>query len=116
MVLRLRPELSSGDLRSLRDRLKLRPDHRGVNFGSERRLGREATVAPADHVLASDELGIAADSLSDQFGVLDDIAAVSDDSGDQNLAGRKLDVFPQAPLVLMTRVRVLKGNCFGVDL
>src|SRR5262245_38228534 len=116
MVLRLRPELFRRDLRTFRHRLKLRPDHGGVYLGIKRRLGGKSAVAPAEHVLASDELGIAADSLSDQFRMLDDITAVSDDSGDQNLAGRKLDVFPQAPLMLMTRVRVLKGNCFGVDL
>src|SRR5258708_319465 len=46
----------------------------------------------------------------------DNIAAVGDDPRNEDFAGRKLDVFPQAPLVLMTRVRVLKGNCFGVDL
>src|SRR6266850_5093637 len=75
-------------------RLKLRPNYARVDFRFERRLRGKAAVAAADHVLTSDELDVSDDALGDQFRVLDDVAAVCDDSRDQNFSDRKLDVFP----------------------
>src|SRR6266849_4274323 len=64
----------------------------------------EAAVRPGDHVLASDQTGVPDDPLGDELRVLDEIARVADHAGDQDLAVRKLHVFPHAPFVLVARV------------
>src|SRR6266508_2755581 len=113
-ILRLRSELFGRDLRAFRHRLELCSNHSGMNLWVESGLRRESAVASADHILAPDELGVPADSFRDQFGVFDDVTAVGDHSGDKDLSRRKLDVFPQAPLVLMARIRRFERNSFGI--
>ena len=49
--------------------------------------------------LFSDDLGIAKKSLGNELRVLDDVAGVRDDAGDQDLAGRQPNRLPYMVLV-----------------
>src|SRR5262249_50942475 len=44
-----------------------------------------ATVAAADHILAADQVGVAADAMRDQLGMLDEVRLGLDHAGDQRL-------------------------------
>ena len=70
--------------------------------------GRPATdtaVRAGDHVLAADQLCIANDALGDELRVLDDVAGVTDDTGNQYLAVGQLRVLEDGPLPLVTGIR-----------
>ena len=49
-------------------------------------LGGETAVGPGDHVLPTHQLGVSGETLSDKFGVFDDVARVSDHPWDEHLA------------------------------
>lgn len=54
--------------------------------------------------------------LGHEFGVLNDIGRMADDSGEQNFSFRKFHILPDHPLMLMTRVghfeRIGASVCF----
>ena len=68
------------------------------------REARKAAIGAGDHIFSPDDAGKARDALRDGFGMLDQIGGMGDDTGDQRLAFRQLDVFPDPPLVLVPRV------------
>src|SRR5262245_62462931 len=70
-----------------------------------RARGAEAAVGAGDHSLASDHPGEALDALRHQLRMLDEMYAVRDHAGDQELVVRQLDLPPDRPFVLVTRVR-----------
>src|SRR3989475_6905770 len=98
------PELSRRQARAFHARLDLRP--RDLRVAAAR---PEAAARPRHHVLAPDEPRVLHEALGHQLGVLDEVAGVADDAGDEDLAGGELDVFPHAPLVVVARVRRLDG-------
>src|SRR5438093_1538956 len=61
-------------------------------------------VICAAHILACKKPCIAEDALGHQFGVLDYIGRVADDTWDKHLARRKLHVLPHLPFVRMARI------------
>src|SRR3989454_4345082 len=98
------PELSRRQARAFHERLELRP--RDLRMADAR---PEAAVRPRHHVLAPDDPRVLHEALGHELGVLDEIAGVADDAGDEDLAGGELDVFPHAPLAGGARVRRLDG-------
>ena len=83
---RLLPELPRRAPRPLGHAGELRPH----DVGDDRRLphpGAEATVGPADDVLASDQLRVAADALGNQVRVLDEIRRRVQHAWDATQAG-----------------------------
>src|SRR3989475_7827009 len=98
------PELSRRQSRAFHERLELRP--RDLRMADTR---SETAVRPRDHVLAPDEPHVLHEALGDELGVLDEVAGVADDAGNEDLAGGELDVFPHPPLVIVARVRRLDG-------
>lgn len=63
--------------------------------------GGEAAVRTRHHILTADYACEITDALSDQFGMLDKVADRIDYAGNQDLAGRQLDVFENRPFMLM---------------
>src|SRR5580704_6112390 len=76
-----------------------------MHFAGGREAG-EAAIGAGDDVLAPDDLGKPPDALGDRLGMLDEVRAVRDDAGDQQLAVRQLRLLPRPPLVL-----VLVADC-----
>src|SRR6185312_14322993 len=73
------PEAPRRDRRTLGHRRELRPD----DIGIDRRLADPcavAAVAAGHHVLATDALGVAADALGDELGMLDEVRLRFDDA------------------------------------
>src|SRR6188472_799291 len=66
------PELPGGDARAFCHRRHLRPDDIGIDRGLAD-PGAVTTVAAGDHVLAADQLGVAADALRNQLRMLDEV-------------------------------------------
>src|SRR6185312_16153229 len=66
------PELLGGDARAFRHRRHLRPYHIGIDGGLAN-PGAVAAIAAGDHVFAPDQLGIAANALRNQLGMLDEV-------------------------------------------
>src|SRR5262249_41880838 len=67
----------------------------------------QSAIGTRNHVLAADQLRIAYQALGDQLRVLDEVAEMSHHAGHQHLAIRELPLFPDSPLMFMTRVRGL---------
>src|SRR4030095_8240031 len=99
----LLPKLPPGDRGPVRERLQLRPRELRVDAAAE------PTVGAGNDRIASDEASEAADAIGDELGMLDDVGGVADDAGDEDLAGRQLDVFPDSPLVLVAHVAGFEG-------
>ena len=99
-------ELLRRDSRALGERLELRPLDRRVHALEEGAL-REAAVGAAHHALAADELREPDEPVGDELRMLDDVRVVRDDARDEHLPLGQLDVLPEAPLVLVARVRLL---------
>src|SRR5256885_561276 len=104
------PELSRRQSRAFHERLELRP--RDLRMADAR---SETAVRPRDHVLAPDEPRVLHEALGHELGVLDEVAGVTDDAGNEDLAGRQLDVLPYAPLVVVARIRRLDGIALRAD-
>src|SRR5580700_4304633 len=87
-----------------------------MHFAGGREAG-EAAIGAGDDVLAPDDLGKPPDALGDRLGMLDEVRAVRDDAGDQQLAVRQLRLLPRPPLVLVLvpGVAGLEGIGAGVD-
>src|SRR2546425_9462708 len=98
------PELSRRQSRAFHERLELRP--RDLRMADAR---SETAVRPRDHVLAPDEPRVLHEALGDELGVLDEVAGVADDAGNEDLAGGKPDGFPHPPLRIWTPGRRLDG-------
>src|SRR5690348_15282645 len=58
----------------------------------------EAAVRAGNHVLASDDLGIAYDPMRHEIGMFDEVGGVAHHTRHQNLALRNLRVLPYLPL------------------
>src|SRR5262245_23100620 len=67
------------------------------------------TIGTSDDVLSPDEARKQGDAISDEFGMLDDVARMTDNAGNQNLAARQLHFFPKFPFMLVPRVGCLDG-------
>src|SRR5215813_12407681 len=103
------PELLCCQACALRHRLKFGPHNGGMDLRVIGGLRGEAAIGPSDHVLPAHQFGIADDALSDEFGVFDDVARVSDYPWDEHLAYGQFHVFPDVVLMLVTRVGSLEG-------
>ena len=79
--------------------------HLGLGGG----LGGEAAVGAADDALASDDVGVADESLGDEFGVFDEVSGVGDDAGDEDLVVGEVDIFPDLPFVFVPGVGAFEG-------
>src|SRR5580700_8997076 len=86
----LAPQLLGGEVGALPHRLELLPDDGAVHLGVVQGLRGEAAIGASDDVLAADQAGEADDALGDQFGMLDNVAGVRDDAGNQDFAFRHL--------------------------
>src|SRR6516162_1172140 len=112
----LLPELPRSEIRAFTHRLELLPNDGGMDLGTVEGLGREAAIGARDHVLATDQLRKAQEPLGDELGMLDDIAGVSDDAGNEHLAFRDFDALKEVVLVLVPRIGGLEAERPGVDL
>src|SRR3982074_3254347 len=65
---------------------------------------RKAAIGSGDHILAAQGLRVADDALGDEFGVLDDVGGVADDTRDQYFALGQFDVLPDFPLMFVARI------------
>ena len=54
----------------------------------------QAAIGAGNDVFAADDVGEGEDAVGHQFGVLDEIGGVADDSGNENFSGRQLYVSP----------------------
>src|SRR4029453_5566058 len=61
-------------------------------------------IGAGDDVLAADETRVEKDAIGDELGVLDDIASVTDDAWNKDLACRQLGFFPDLPFVFVSRI------------
>src|SRR5256885_15866678 len=93
------PELSRRQSRAFHERLELRP--RDLRMADAR---SETAVRPRDHVLAPDEPRVLHEALGHALGVLHEVAGVTDDAGNEDLAGRQLDVLPHRPPAVAPRI------------
>src|SRR5262249_125897 len=97
------PEFLRCEPGSVDQRAQLGPGEVGVNPAAE------AAIGAGNDILATDDRGIAKDSIGDQLRVLDQVGRVTDDAGHQHLAGRQLDRLPDPPFVLVSHVASLEG-------
>src|SRR6516164_9946145 len=95
------PQFFAGEARALCQRFELCPHDRGVDPPVERSL-REAAIRSGEHVLASEEPGVADDALGNELGMLHHVGGVADDARDEHLARRQLHILPYLPFVLVT--------------
>src|SRR5262249_41357964 len=86
----LAPELPRCQARAFYERLELH-----VRDGRMQPARAETAVRPGDHIVAPDHRGVVADALRHQLRVLDRIGVVADDTRDEDLARRQLDVLPE---------------------
>ncbi len=82
---------------------ELGPGHLGVDLVARAR-GAEAAVGAGDDVFASQQACEALDALGHELGVLDQVHAMGDHAGDEDLALGELRVAPDGPLVLVPRI------------
>ena len=68
----------------------------------------ETAVGRGDDILPADGLGEADDPVGDEFRIFNQVGRVSDDSGQDFLAGGQLDVLPDLLLVLVAGVSGLE--------
>ncbi len=66
-------------------------------------------IGAGDDVFPAHDFRVAHEPIGDGARMLDEIAAMTDDTGDEHLIFGKLDLFPHAPLVVMARVGSLDG-------
>src|SRR4029450_1059334 len=92
------PELPRRDARAFRHRRHLRPYDIRVDRGLSD-PGAEAAIASRHHVLAPDELRVAADALRNQLRMLDEVRFRFDDADDQRLVRGELDLFEKRPFM-----------------
>src|SRR6187551_1563638 len=109
MTALLLPELARRDSRTFGQRGHLRPDDVGIDGGLAYPRA-VAAIAAGHHVLAADEICVAADALRDQLRMLDEVRLRFDDTGDQHLAFGQLDRLDQLPLVCVARIGRLKRD------
>ena len=81
-----------------------------------RTRGAEAAVGSSDHSLAPDHAGETPDALRDQLRMLDEVHAVRDHAGDQELLVWQLDLPPDRPFMLVTRIRRFDDEGASADL
>ena len=74
-----------------------------MDLGLVTGLRGEAAIRAGNDVFSPHDPGIANKPFGNELGVLDDIAGVRDDTGDQDLAGRQPDRLPQMVFVLVPR-------------
>ena len=75
----------------------------------------EAAIGAGDEVLTTDGLREPHDTLGHQLGVFDEHRRLRDGAGNQHGSLGQLDRFPDAPLVLVPRVRRLERVSAGPD-
>ena len=86
--------------------LELRPHDRWMHATVDFFL-RESAVGPGNHILPSDEFRKSDDAISDQAWMFDRGGVMRHHPWNQDPAGRELHVLPDAPLMLVSRVRGL---------
>ena len=69
--------------------------------------GADSTIRAGDHILAADQLGVADETLGDEIGMLDKIAAMADNAGNQCCVFGQLYVLKDAPFMLVAGIRCL---------
>src|SRR5215831_188981 len=107
--LRAAPEFARCDARAFGHRRHLRPDDVGID-GRLAYPGAESTITAAHHVLASDELRVAADPLRDELRMLDEVGLRLDDAWNQNLSFGQLHGLEQLPFVRVAGICRLDRN------
>src|SRR6478609_7210544 len=110
MTASLLPELARRDSRTFGQRGHFRPDDVGIDGGLAHPRA-VAAIAAGHHVLAADEVSVAADPLRDQLRMLDEVRFRLDDTRNQHLAFGQLDRFEQLPLVRVARIGRLERDC-----
>src|SRR5277367_1999765 len=75
----------------------------------------EPAIGAGDDILAANDVGVAHDPVGDDLGMLHDVGSVADDAWDEQLAVRKLHVFPNAPFMFMANIARLHRIGGGVD-
>src|SRR5882762_1570069 len=109
------PEPLRCDVGALAHGFEFFPHHGGMHFSLVERLRRKAAIGAGHHILATDQLCEAHESLSDQLGMLDDIARMRNDARTKHLAIRNLDLLEQMIFMLMPRIGTLEAILPGID-
>jgi len=73
------------------------------------RRSSSAAIGAGNHVLVADRFREVADTLRDQFRVLDQVGGVADHARHDELVAGQLDLLPQRPLVLMPHITGLEA-------
>src|SRR5437763_8109444 len=97
------PELLGRQRCALRQSLELGPHDGVMHTGRKGTLG-EATISAGNHVLPPDQPSIGCDAPGDEFRMLDEVSRMGTHAGDNALAVRELDIFPDLPPLLMARI------------
>src|SRR6266850_4742114 len=116
LALPLTPQLLRCDPRALGHRLELGPCDLGLHLVDRPRERHESTIGAGDHPLASDDLGVADETLGDQLRVLDEVGRRVEHPGNDHPVVGQADLAEHDPLVLVARVRPLEGERLGLGL
>ncbi len=76
----------------------------------------DAAIGAALDILHADQIGELDQPFGDQFGMLHQIGGVTDDAGNQDLAVRQLQVFPDAPFMAVAHIAGLERIGLAVQL
>src|SRR4051812_1143976 len=87
-----------------------------MDLGAVEGLRGEPAIGARDDVFATDQLGKAQEPLGNEVGMLDDVAGVGNDAGNEHPAFRDLDALEEVVLVLVPRIGGLEAVRPGVDL
>ena len=99
-------------MRALGHRGHLRPYDVGIDRGLTYPRA-EAAVASGDHVFPADKVGVTADALRDELGMLDEVRFRFDDARNEQLAVGQLESLEQFPLVSVAGVAASIAMALG---
>ena len=95
------PQFFARQCRAFAQRFQLRPGNLGMDAHPH------PAVGTCYDVLAADETRIEKDPIGHELRMLDDVAGVTDDARNQDLARRQPGFFPDLPFVFVSRIRGL---------
>src|SRR6516162_5908464 len=98
------PQSCSSELGTLAEGGELGPDDRGCDRVVDKGEGRKAAIGTGDHPLAPYDVGILADPLGDEPGMLDEIGRRVDDPGNQDLVVRYVLFAQILPFMRVPRI------------
>src|SRR6516162_7170637 len=97
------PETLGGDLGAFGHRAQLFERDVGIELAVAGE-GAKTAIGAGNDALAPDDVGEAADSLRDEFGMLDIIGRGVEDARDEDLVVGQLGFLPDRPFMLVPRV------------